>query len=309
MTAPAVSIVVPTRDGAATLPELFAAIRAQRYEGAIEVVAVDSASADGTRGLLDREADVVVPIERGTFDHGLTRNLGIARASGALVVLTVQDAAPASEHWLSALVEPLQHDERVAGSFARQVPRPDASGISRQSLAQWVAAGTEPRIVAVGAGELQAMSPVERLYRCAFDNVCACVRRDVWHEHPFRATPIGEDLAWAHEVLVAGHRLAFVPGAVVVHSHDRSLRYEFQRTRELHGRLYDLFELQTVPSLPRLAHAIAATVRTHLRWEPELKRRPRALGLAVAWPLAQYLGGRDGMKARRRRAAESACAS
>lgn len=309
MTAPSVSIVVPTRDGAATLPGLLAAIRAQRYDGAVQLVAVDSASTDGTRALLEREADVVVPIAPETFDHGLTRNLGVTRSSGALIVLTVQDAMPASEHWLAALVEPLQRDQRVAGSFARQVPRPDASGISRESLARWVAAGTEPRTVAIDPDQLQTMSPVERLYHCAFDNVCACIRREVWHSHPFRATAIGEDIAWAHEVLLAGHRLAFAPGAVVVHSHDRSLRYEFRRTRDLHGRLFDLFELRTIPSLPHLARAIAVTMRTHLRWEPALTRRPRALGLAVAWPLAQYLGGLDGVRARQRRTAAVTCAS
>jgi rhamnosyltransferase len=304
-----VSIVIPTRDGAATLPALLASIRAQRYEGHVEIVAVDSGSTDGTCGLLEREADAVVQIEPEKFDHGLTRNLGMARTAGPLVVLTVQDATPASEHWLSALVEPLHSDQRVAGSFARQVARPDASGVSRESLARWVAAATEPRTVAVDVDQFHSMSPMERLYHCAFDNVCACIRRDVWRHHPFRATAIGEDIAWAHEVLLAGHRLAYAPEAVVVHSHDRPLLYEFRRTRELHQRLYDLFDLQTIPSLHHLARAIAATTRTHLRWEPALRHRPRALGLALVWPVAQYLGGRDGVRARQRRDTNPACAS
>jgi hypothetical protein len=69
-----------------------------------------------------------------------------------------------------------------------------------------------------------------RLVRCAFDNVCSCIRRTAWTEHPFRAAPIAEDLQWAHDVLLAGYSLAFVPDAVVLHSHDRSPIYEFKRT-------------------------------------------------------------------------------
>ena len=44
-----------------------------------------------------------------------------------LPVLLVQDAEPRSNTWLSALVQPLMNDERLAGSFSRQVPRSDAS--------------------------------------------------------------------------------------------------------------------------------------------------------------------------------------
>ena len=55
-----------------------------------------------------------------------------------------------------------------------------------------------------------------------------------------------------------------------------------------------LFDLATIPSLAHLSRAIAATLRTHFRCsrgEPA-KARARALALAVAWPLGQYLGAR-----------------
>jgi len=48
----------------------------------------------------------------------------------------------------------------------------------------------------------------------------------------------------------------WVPEAEVIHSHDRSARYELARTYVLHRRLYELFKLRTIPTLPLLAKAI-----------------------------------------------------
>ena len=46
-----------------------------------------------------------------------------------------------------------------------------------------------------GEDELRCLSPEKRHRLCVFDNVCACVRRDVWERHPFQAAAIAEDLA------------------------------------------------------------------------------------------------------------------
>ena len=96
------------------------------------------------------------------------------------------------------------------------------------------------------------------------------------------------------EVLLAGHRLAYVPEAEVIHSHDRSARYEFARTCVLHRRLYELFQLRTIPTLPLLARAIASSLVVHLRCQTQASRvldgSGRAIALAFAWPLGQYLG-------------------
>jgi rhamnosyltransferase len=113
----------------------------------------------------------------------------------------------------------------------------------------------------------------------------------VWQSHPFREVPIAEDLSWAKEVLLAGHRIAFVPDAVVVHSHERTPQYEFERTRLLHAELRRLFGLRPIASLPALARSIAATAADHARVEPGV----RGFQLAVAWPLGQYLGARGKM--------------
>jgi rhamnosyltransferase len=299
MTRPAVSIVIPTRNGGDTLPSLFESLSRQRIGVPYEVVVVDSGSTDGSLGLIQRRADRLIEIAPERFDHGLTRNLGVERTRGDLVVLLVQDAVPADERWLAELTAPLLSHANVAGSFARQRPRPDASPITRYYHSRWVAAADADRVVAVAdSGEFDSMQPMDRFLKCAFDNVCSCIRRSVWERHPFRSTPIAEDLEWAREVLLAGHRLVYAPRAVVVHSHDRPARYEFARTFLLHRRLYELFEVRTIPTVSGLARAIAASAALHVRCERAATRGARALGgiprglaLALAWPLGQYCGG------------------
>lgn len=290
MSEPLVSIVLPTRNGAATLPAFLGALGRQRVGFGFELVVVDSSSTDGTAQIVKPYADVFVSIASDAFDHGETRNRAIERSRGDLIVLTVQDALPASDAWLDALTAPLRHDPSLAGVFARQIPRPDASGVTRRHLEGWAGTSDMPRTMSMaGVREFEGLQPADRLARCTFDNVCSCIRRSVWLEHPFRPTPIAEDLEWAREVLLAGHRLAYVPSAAVVHSHERPIGYEFSRTRLLHRRLYELFGLRTIPSLMALGRAIASTLPAHLRSDLTI----RAAALAVAWPLGQYLGARS----------------
>src|SRR6266496_4072197 len=183
---PEISILLLARDGAATLPALLDAVEAQRAARAFEVVAVDSGSTDGSLDLLRQRADRLLTVPSSEFNHGTTRNTGIAACRGRFIVLLVQDAVPASPDWLSLLVEPLLSDDSLAGTFARQWPRPGASALTRHYHAAALAARAEPRVLALdGEQEFAVLPPVERYQRCAFDNVCSCIRRSVWEAHPF----------------------------------------------------------------------------------------------------------------------------
>ncbi len=304
---PLASIVLVTKNGGDDVRALVASIARQRTDFPIEIVAVDSGSTDGTADWLEQSRWVtkVVRIAPDAFNHGTTRNLGIQHATGDLAVLIVQDAVPASATWLMTLVEPLRSDPTVAGTYCRQRPRPDATAITRHYAERWAGSSAQPRRIAFpvpgGARGLGELSPMEMLEACTFDNVCSCVRRSVWAAIPFPETVIGEDIEWAKAVLVAGHALEYVPGAEVVHSHDRSPRYELARTSLLHHRLFDLFGVRTIPRKRDLVRAILSTLRLHVACELRARAAgtgragwARALGLAVAWPLGQYLGGRAG---------------
>jgi rhamnosyltransferase len=297
MTPPRISIVIPTCDGIATLPAVLDAIERQE-ERSFETIVVDSGSRDGTVELCRARVDRLLQIDRASFDHGLTRNLGITEARGELVVLLVQDAVPSSPRWLAELTRPLYEDDRLAGAFARQIVSPSASRVTRLAAERWVASGEHPwRHELRDEAALRALAPIERLVTCAFDNVCSCVSRAVWARHPFAAASFAEDLAWAREVLLDGYRLAYTPAAAVLHSHDRSVLYELARTYVAHRRLYELFGLQTIPRPRDLLRACAVTLVDHARClvvgtgpAPDLREIGRALGLALAWPLGQYVG-------------------
>ncbi len=294
---PEVSIVVPTRNGGATLSALIDAISSQTDSATRELIVVDAGSTDGTLDIVRAAADHVIEIAPDRFNHGTSRNLGVERASGRFVVLTVQDARPLTQDWLTHLLAPLRRDDGVAGVFARQVPRPDASAVTRDHLARWVASHPTPRCMTLDPETFAHLSPADRLLRCAFDNVCSAVRRAVWEQVPFRATPIAEDLEWSRTVLLAGHAIAYAPDAVVEHSHDRSVRYELARTWTLHQQLLRLFGLRPVPTIGALATSVVSTLRAHRQvlgaaGVPAGSRQwRRGIGLAIAWPLGQFLGG------------------
>jgi glycosyltransferase involved in cell wall biosynthesis len=299
-----VSVVIPTLNGGRELAELLDAISTQEGPFRPVVVAIDSGSTDGTLDALRRYGARVLAISPGEFNHGQTRNLALESVDTEFAILTVQDALPASRTWLAALVEPLVRDSSLAGTWARQQAREDASRLTAFYLGNWIGAQTSARTAGpLTARQLAALTPAERHLTCAFDNVCSCIRVAVWRQQPFRATRIAEDLEWALHVLEAGYRLAFVPEAVVTHSHERSALYELRRTYVVHQRLQALFELSTVPDVRSLLRALAVTFPLHLRLganEPRHRAQAlvRALALAVAFPLGQYLGARSAREGR-----------
>jgi rhamnosyltransferase len=303
MTARRISIVIPTLNAGPLLERLLAGLAEQAGAFETEVIAIDSGSRDGTLERLRAAGAIVLDAPPGTFNHGDTRNRALDHASSELAVLLVQDAVPAGSHWLTALVQPLLADPAVAGSFGRQRPWPDASRLTSHYHARWVAAQPAGRTVGpLSRTAFDRMSPMERHLTCAFDNVCSCIRRSVWQQHRFRQAAIAEDLEWGMQVLLAGHKLVYVPDAEVWHSHERSARYELQRTYLVHQRLQTLFGLSTIPTVPSLIRAVASTIPVHVRLAAADRRRREALlrgaALALALPLGQYLGARSAREGR-----------
>jgi len=215
-----VSVVIPVLNAEAYLERLLTAIFNQKPAAPPEVVLVDSMSKDRTREIAAGFADVrVVPVEK--FTHGGARNLGVREAKGDIVVLMTQDALPQDETWLAKLLEPFS-DPKVAATYSRQVPYPDANPMERYFLLTHFPPGEtvrrEQRDGEHGLGDV------------FFSNVAAALRRDLLLKFPFDETIImSEDQQVSRDLLKAGYAVVYQPESVVVHSHNYSLSVCFRR--------------------------------------------------------------------------------
>ncbi|MBI3664814.1 MAG: glycosyltransferase family 2 protein [Acidobacteria bacterium] len=223
------SIVIPTKNAGDGFRETLEAIQAQDPAPA-ELIVVDSGSVDGTPRLADSYGAKVLTIPPESFNHGETRNLGLAAARGEIGVLLVQDAVPEGTNWLAEMIRPFEN-ERVAGVSGAQTPRADADLVALWEVAySRRVLGDEFRLQQVEnwCSFLTASLP-ERLQMAAFNNVCSAVRRSCWEAQPFRQLPFAEDLDWGVRALEKGLCIAYNPAARVIHSHNRSASYDLRR--------------------------------------------------------------------------------
>jgi rhamnosyltransferase len=303
-----VSVVILTLNAGPGFEKLLEKLSTQEGDFEREVIVIDSGSADGTVEMARRYEAKVHQIPKSEFNHGATRNLGVSLSSGEYVALIVQDAVPLDERWLAAMVEDLERDERVAGVYGRQIPRPEAGILTRVLVNSLATAGLELREQFVDSPEMHhKMPPKKRRRLASFDNVSSSLRRTVWEELPFEKTDFGEDIRWGKKVVEAGYKIVYEPRSAVFHSHERGTMYNLRRYYVDQRVLLELFGLKGVPNLRRLFRAVSrSSLRLYrlLRQDEEGASRGRlwlallALRYSLPSQVGAYLGARSGAIAR-----------
>ena len=280
--APSVTVIMRSKNSADTIGQALAGLFAQRHQD-FELIVVDSGSTDRTLEIVRRFPARLIEVPAADYYPGPVLNMAIAESRSELVVFQNSDVVPLTADALGLLVAPFA-DPTVHAAFARQVPRPEAhTWVRRDYAAAFPASGDAPSWLP---------------YSLPF----AAMRKALWRTRPFYADAWGsEDTEWGAWARRTGHRIVYVPGALVMHSHNYTLRQLFGR-RFIEGEA-DAFVPGTSGSawgeVRRVLTAIGRDVVAHARAR-DLAGMAQVPARRVVYHWAYYRGYRHGAARRAR---------
>lgn len=165
-------------------------------------------------------------ITKQEFDHGYTRNMGVALSNSPFFVMMTDDAIPKDNMLLENLLAAFS-DETIAMAYGRQLPSAGCGVI--ESYTREFNYPDESMIKS--AKDLSTMG-IKAFFA---SNVCAAYRREVFDKLGgfTNHTIFNEDMIFARGVLNAEYCIAYAADACVLHSHNYSGIEQLKRNFDL----------------------------------------------------------------------------
>lgn len=241
-----ISVVIPVKNGAATLVKCLNAFKQQTIAEQIEIIVLDSMSTDNSREIAKSFGAKIISIMLSDFNHGLTRNVGVDYAVGELLYFTVQDAYLAENNQLEKMAAHFNNLELQAVVGMQATPHD-----KDKNPARWFKRSSKPETVYrhFPDGNFGKMSLQEQFKHCSWDNVNAMYKKSAVQKIPFKKTDFAEDWLWVKDALEAKMKVAFDPSLVVYHYHHRDFGYSFRVQYIINYHFLKQFNVY--PVLPR----------------------------------------------------------
>ena len=236
------------RNGAQTLHWCLSTLRNQTLEDPIEIIVLDSMSNDASSDIARSYGATIIDIPEGTFNHGLTRNIGVLHATGTLIFLTVQDAWPAEKDMLEKMSKHFDDPAVMAVVGHQAVPHE-----KDKNPFVWYRPYSAPQVTERKVKDnepFENLSVSEQQSLISWDNVVAMYRRSALEEQPFEKTSFAEDWIWSYNALKKKWKLLHDSSLVMYHYHHQSYQYVFNSTYTINYHFYKFFKYK--PSLPPL---------------------------------------------------------
>ena len=236
-----VSVVIPTLNAEKDISKLLDLLSLQTVVPE-ESIVIDSQSVDRTVALAKACPLVqVIEIDRFDFDHGGTRNMGYRRAQGEFVLFMTQDAIPADAHMIENLLKPFE-DESVAIVSGRQLPKEDARPFERLVREYNYSDKSNKR----------TKDDIGRLGIKAYfsSDVCCLYRHSALDLIGGIPAPCStnEDMLAAARCLKHGLKVCYEADARVYHSHNLTVRQQYERNKCVGAFLSEHADELNVPS-------------------------------------------------------------
>ncbi len=184
---------------------------------------IDSSSNDRTVDLTRDAGLSVYQIEKASFNHGATRQLGVSMLPDVdVLVFMTQDAILASPDSINNLIHAFDNPE-VGAAYGRQLPRKTASYIEEHSRIF-----NYPEKSRITSLEDSKKLGIKTAFISNSFAAYRCTALEEVGGFPLN-TILGEDTYVAAKMLLKGKKIAYCADAKVYHSHGYSYLEEFRR--------------------------------------------------------------------------------
>ena len=226
-----VSVVIPTKNAGPDFEFTLEKIKNQKGIKSVEIIVVDSGSEDETLKIAEKFNSKIYNLKPEEFNHGLTRNYGAEKANGDYILFIVQDAIPIGYKLVYKLVKQLESDNKIAAVTCRQVPRSDSDIFARYTMWQHyrMIGFNGDKIINATINGCKNLSGLEKRKMAGLDDVCTCIKKDIFDDFKFKKTNFAEDLNLGIRLIEGGYKLGFSYSAGVIHSHNRTAEYFMRR--------------------------------------------------------------------------------
>ena len=207
-----ISVIIPVYNGRQSLPACLYALQCQTRPPD-EVIVVDDGSTDDTAAIA-AEFGITV-LSQANAGPAAARNYGARVAKGDLLLFTDADCVPAAD-WVERMAAPFA-DPLVVGA------KGEYRSHQRGLVARFVQQEYQDRY-----DRMADQAQIDFV-----DTYSAAYRRQIFLEaggfDTTFPTASVEDQEFSFRLAEQGHRLVYVPGAIVYHQHDRTLAEYVQR--------------------------------------------------------------------------------
>jgi len=216
-----ISVIIPTYNAQKYLQPLLENLSNQTID--FELIIIDSSSKDNTLEIAKKYANKIITIDKKDFDHGATRTKAAKEASGDIIIFLTQDALPTSKDSLEKLVNTLKSDSKIGAVYGRQIPYKDATLFGRHLRYYNYPNRSYIR-------ELKDKKKYGLKSAFLSDSFAAYKREALESINWFKeGVIVAEDMHAAARLLLNGYKKAYEADAKVYHSHNYTIKEEFQR--------------------------------------------------------------------------------